>query len=97
MATLFITVFEGAGAVAMGDPIQFTEADIGVGSAVSAALAGQGRKHRYCRLFADGDCFATWGATPTATDGTDAIPLAAGVAEYFNIEAGHQVAAIQRA
>ena len=47
------------------------------------------------RLFADADCFATWGVSPVASS-TDGRPLAAGVAEYFEIEAGHQIAVITR-
>ena len=97
MATLFFTVFAGAAEVAMGDPIQEDSVAIGGSSTASAVLAGTGKKRRRVRLFADIDCYATWGENPVAkNDGTDGRPLAASVAEYFDIEVGHQIAAIER-
>ena len=97
MATLFFTVFSGAVEVAAGDPIQEGKVDIAAGSTQSVALTGTGRKRHRVRVFADTNCFATWGLNPTALDdGTDGRPLEAGSAEYFDIEAGHKIATITR-
>ncbi len=97
MATLFFAVFSGAAEVASGDPIQENKVDIGAGSTQSVALTGTGRKRRRVRILADTNCFATWGSNPVAKDdGTDGRPLEAGSAEYFDIEAGHKIAVIER-
>ncbi len=97
MATLFFAVYSGAVEVASGDPIQEDKVDIGVASAQSAVINGTSRKRRRVRVFADADCFVTWGENPTAlADGTDGRPLSAGSAEYFDIEAGHKIATIER-
>ncbi len=98
MATLFFCVFSGAVEVAAGDPIQEGIVTIGGASAQSVAIVGTGRKRQRVRVLADADCFATWGENPTAkNDGTDGRPLVAGSAEYFDIEAGHKIATIERA
>lgn len=97
MATLFFAVFSGAAEVASGDPIQEDKITIGAGSLQSVAISGTGRKRRRVRILADTNCFATWGENPTALeDGTDGRPLEAGSAEYFDIEAGHKIATINR-
>ena len=97
MATLFIVVFQGAGSVAHGDPIQEEVVSIGAGSLTSNVITGSDRKRRIVRMYADADCFVTWGETPTAlTDGTDGRPLGSDNAEYFDVEAGHKIAVIQR-
>ncbi len=97
MATLFFTVFSGAAEVAAGDPIQEDKVDIAVGSTQSVAITGTGRKRHRVRIFADTNCFATWGLNPTALDdGTEGRALEAGSAEYFDIEAGHKIATIAR-
>jgi len=97
MATLFFTVFSGAVEVAAGDPIQEDKVAIVVASTQSAAIVGTGRKRHRVRILADVDCFATWGENPVAkNDGTDGRPLVAGSAEYFDIEAGHKIATIER-
>lgn len=97
MATLFICVFEGAAEVAMGDPIQEIIVTIGAVSAQSAEISGSSRRRRRARVLADAKCFVTWGANPTAKDdGTDGRPLATEAAEYFDIEAGHRIAVIER-
>lgn len=100
MATLFICVWAAAAEVARGDPIQEMSVAIGVASAQSAALEAHpnpGPHRRRVRLFADVDCFVTWEDDPTAlSDGTDGRPLQAGSAEYFDIQTGHRVAAIER-
>ncbi len=97
MATLFFTVFSGAVEVAVGDPIQENSVTIAATSTQSVALTGTGRKRHRVRVLADVNCFATWGENPTAKDdGTDGRPLEAGSAEYFDIEAGHKIAVIER-
>ncbi len=97
MATLFFTVFLGAVEVAAGDPVQENIITIGSGSLQSAVITGTDRKRQRVRVFADTNCFATWGLSPTAKDdGTDGRPLEAGSAEYFDIEAGHKIAVIER-
>ncbi len=97
MATLFFAVFSGAAEVAAGDPIQEAVVDIGAASAQSSAITGSGRKPLRVRIFADSNCFTTWGENPTAlADGTDGRPMEAGSAEYWDIEAGHQIAVIER-
>lgn len=95
MADVSITVWEAAGSVAEGDPLQYTAATIDGGN--SAAIVGTGRKRRKCRLYAESDCWVQWGASPSATDGTDSVPLGADNPEYFDIEAGHSVSAVTRA
>ncbi len=97
MATLFFAVYLGAVEVAAGDPVQENKVTIGVASAQSAVIIGSGRKRHRVRVFADTNCFATWGENPVAkSDGTDGRPLEAGSAEYFDIEAGHKIATIER-
>lgn len=97
MASLFFAVFLGAVEVAAGDPVQENKVDIGVASAQSAVIIGSGRKRQRVRVFADTNCFATWGENPTAlANGTGGRPMEAGSAEYFDIEAGHKIAAIER-
>lgn len=97
MATLFFAVFAGAVEVAAGDPIQENKVAIGGVSTPSVVLVGNRRKRHRVRVFADTNCFATWGESPIAKDdGTDGRPLEAGSAEYFDIEAGHKIAVIER-
>lgn len=97
MATLFITVWEDAEEVALGGPIQETAIAIGATSSQSDVITGTLRKRRRVRLFADVDCFATWGENPVAlNDGTDGRPMGADNPEYFDIEAGHKIAVIER-
>ena len=97
MATLFLTVFEGASETARGEPIQEMIVTIGAGSLKSAAITGTDRRRRVVRAIADVACFVTWGADPTALgDGTGGRAVAAEVAEYWDIEAGHLVAVIER-
>ena len=101
MTILFITVFEGANATALGDPIQEEKVAIGAGSLKSAVITATGASatnvRRVVRLYAIADCFVTWGADPTAvTDGTDGRAIGADSPEYFDIQAGHFVAVITR-
>ena len=89
-----MTVFEHAGEVALGDPIQYTAAVIdGVNSAV---ISGTNGKRRRVRVFAEADCWIKTGLNPTATGGSDSIPLSISNPEYIDIEAGHVLTAITR-
>jgi len=101
MTKLFVTVFEGANATALGDPIQEEVVVIGAGSLKSAVITAAGASatnvRRVVRLYAIADCFVTWGADPTAVvDGTDGRAIGADNPEYFDIQAGHFVAVITR-
>ena len=94
MAKVYITVWDNAFTVALGDPLQHDKATIG--GTNSAAITGSNRLRRRCRLFAEAACWVKWGAAPTATGEDDAIPLGANNPEYFDIEAGYVVTAITR-
>lgn len=97
MATLFITVWGDATQTLVGEPTQRMTVVVGAGSLQSDAItAGNNTAWRRVRLFTDTDCFVTWGADPTATDGTDALPLGAENPEVFTIESGQKIAVIQR-
>lgn len=95
MATLFIAVWEHAGEVALGDPIQETTITITGTSAQSAAITGSGNKRKRVRLFTDTNCFVTWNADPTAS-ATDGRPMGAENHEYFDIQSEHKIAVITR-
>ena len=94
MASVFITVWDSAREVALGDPIQYAQAVID--SSNSSAISGSGKKRKRCRLYAEADCWVAWGASPTATGVADSIPLGPDNPEYVDIEAGHIVTAITR-
>ncbi len=97
MSTLFIATWRSAVEVARGDPLQEMVVTIGAGSLQSAAITGQNKARNRVRLYADVDCFVTWNEDPTAlTDGTDGRPLGRNNVEYFDIEAGHKIAVIER-
>lgn len=97
MATLYFRVYEGAAEVATGDPIQEGTVTIAGSANESAAITGSDRKRRRVRLFADTNCFVTWGASPTAVnDGSDGMPMGSENPEYVDIEAGHLISVIQR-
>ena len=91
---VFMTVWESASEVALGDPIQFTSAVIG--GANSAPISGSGKKRRRVRLHADAACWVKYGENPTATGAADAMPLSVDNPEYLDIEAGHVLTAIAR-
>ena len=91
---VYMTVWESASEVALGDPLQFTSAAIG--GANSVAIVGTGRKRRRVRIYADAACWVKYGASPTATGATDAMPLGADNPEYIDMEAGHVLTAIAR-
>ena len=91
---VLMVIWEHAGEVALGDPIQYTAAVIdGVNSAV---ISGNNKKRRRVRLYAEADCWIKVGASPTATGGSDSMPLSIGNPEYIDIEAGHVLTAITR-
>jgi hypothetical protein len=94
MANVYMTVWETASEVALGDSLQHTAAVID--GANSDPIVGDGRKRRRVRLYAEQACWVNWGASPTATGATDSIPLGADNPEYFDIEAGHVLTAIAR-
>ena len=94
MASVFITAWDSADKVAKGAPTDFIVATLGGGA--SAALAGSGRKRKVVRLYADANCFVQWAKVPSATDGTDSVPLGANNPEYFDIEVGFAIDAITR-
>lgn len=97
MATLYITVWEDAAEVALGQPTQEMVVSIGATSTQSAVITGTSNRHRRMRLMADADCFVTWGEDPTAlADGTGGRPMGAENPEYFAINVGQKVAVIQR-
>ncbi len=102
MATLYLSVFYGASEVAMGDPYHEEAVAISGTSNASTAIphptGNPGKARIRVRALADVDCFCHWGdPTPVAlSDGTQGRAMAAGAAEYFDIEAGHMIAVIER-
>ena len=94
MASVFITVWDSAREVALGDPVQYAEAVIG--GANSNPIAGSLKKRKRCRIYANANCWVNWGENPTATGATDSLPVASDNPEYLDIEAGHIVTAITR-
>ena len=98
MATLFFRVWESAAEVALGQPIQEDVVNIAASSTQSSVISGTGKKRRRVRLFADSNCFVTWGENPTAqNDGSDGMPMGSENPEYVDIESGHKIAVISRA
>ncbi len=96
MATLFVTVWETAESVALGDILQEFQINIGATSTPSAAaIVGTPRRKRRIRLFADADCFVTWAETPVAVSSASR-PMGEENPEYFEIEAGQKIAVIER-
>ena len=96
MATLFVTVWETAVEVALGDPLQEFQVNIAAGSTASTAtIVGSGNKKRRIRLFPDADCFVTWGTTPVAVS-TASRPMGAENPEYFEVQEGYKIAVIER-
>ena len=96
MADLFISVYRVAGSTAFGSPQQEEKVAIGAGSLTSSAITGA-RGRRIVRLYADADCFVTWGSSPTAlTDGTEGRPMGADNPEYWNMPVGTIIAVINR-
>ena len=99
MSNLFITTYGDAKEVALGDPVQRLVVSYTTSSVQSITLTSPtaDRKTKLrVRLFSDADCFVTWGNDPTATDGTDSLPMGANNPEYFSIDSGDKVAVIER-
>ena len=97
MATLFIGVFDGAAETLIGEPVQEITITLGGASVQSAAIDGPAGRKRLVRLYADGDCFVTWGDDPTALNtGLGGRPLGADNPEVFGIVAGNLIAAIEK-
>ena len=99
MSNLYITTFGEAVEVAMGPPVQRKVLIYTTSSVQSDLLItpSAGRKITLrVRLFSDADCFVTWGDNPTATDGTDSLPMGANNPEYFSIDSGEKIAVVQR-
>lgn len=95
MATLYVGVWIDAAQTLIGRPIQNMAVTIPGTSAVITAPAN-GKARRRVRLYADADCFVKWGTDPSATDGTDSIPLGADNPESFDIETGDKISVISR-
>ncbi len=96
MATLFVAVWETAVEVALGDPLQEFQVDIAATSTASTeTISGSDNKRRRIRLFADANCFVTWGTTPVAVS-TASRPMGSENPEYFDIQAGYKIAVIER-
>lgn len=99
MATLFISVFGDASQTLIGKPKQEFTVTIAGTSAQSIALSqGNNKVQRRVRMWADVDCFVTWGEDPTAlADGTAGLPLGAANPESFGIDTGDKIAVIEKA
>jgi len=98
MATLQISVWDDAGEVALGPVLQEQVVTISGTSAASTSAIPGNNQTRRVRLYADTDCYVTWGADPTAlSDGSDGRMIGANNPEYFSINSGHKVAVIERA
>ena len=96
MPSLQITVFPEATVVALGDPVLEEVITISGTHALSTVIPGT-KKNRRVRIFADTDCFVTWGTNPTALiDGSEGRMIGAGNPEYFGIEAGFRISVIER-
>ena len=95
MATLFISVWDNASQTLLGQPLQETSVAIGAASAQSDAITGSNKETRLVRVFADADCYVTWGSDPTASS-ADGRPMGAENPEVFGIVAGEKIAVIER-
>ena len=94
---VYMTVWEGAAEVALGDVLQFAEAAIdGADSAAIIEAEGSPRRRRRVRLYSTAAVFVAWGETPTPTDSTNGMALGADNPEYVDIQAGHVLAAVSR-
>ena len=96
MANLQISVFSDAREVAFGVPLQEEIIVIGGTSLQSSVLTGSRTTHRI-RIYAEANCFVTWGLNPTALqDGTEGRFIGADNPEYFGIPASFKIAVIER-
>ncbi len=98
MADLYYTVWDTAAEVALGPIKNENKVAIGGTSTQSGLIdSAGGNRSRRVRLFADGNCFVTWGENPTATnDGAGGMPMGSENPEYVWIQADHKIAVIQR-
>ena len=98
MANVYITVWDGANEVALGDPIQYATAIIDGANSDPITNSGSGKVKRRCRcrLYAESNAWVKFGDSPTATGASDSIALGADNPEYFDIEAGYIITAIMR-
>jgi len=97
MANLQYTVFEDAAAVALGSPLQENVIAIGATSAAGDAIVGDTRRPRRVRVMCEAKAFVMWGDAPVAkSDGTDGRMMGSESPEYFDLEAGWQIAVIER-
>lgn len=98
MGKMFFTVWEVAGDMTQGDPLQEGAVNIGSDSTQSTDIAEDNRKRKRVRVFVDTDAFVTWGGAPQVAknDGTAGRPINAECPEYFDIQSGHVLAVIER-
>ena len=98
MSKLYIAEFSSVPRAAQNErihvprmpPIAQQVVDFTAGATASAAFS---QETRFVRLITDDAANVAFGAAPTAA-GTD-MYLAPGVAEYFAVEPGHKVSALQ--
>lgn len=98
MATLFIAIWGDASQTLIGKPVdEFTVTISGTSAQSAAFTQGNNKVMRRVRLYADVDCFVTWGTNPTAlTDGTEGRPLGADNPWTVGIESDQKIAVIER-
>jgi len=96
MASLQLAVWDTAASTATGPVLQEEVVTISATSAQSSVITGT-NIYRTVRIYADTDCFVTWGSNPTAlTDGTEGRMIGANNPEYFQIVSGDKIAVIER-
>ncbi len=102
MANVYLTAWDSAGEVALGDPTDHLVAVIGTGvsEGLTSSREQEPNQRKRVRLLADDNCFVVFwkeGADPDINDGEDSIPLGADNPEYFDMQAGRVLKAIARA
>jgi len=73
--------------------VALTPVSVSGTSAQSAAISGGSGPYELIRLVSTTNCHVEFGTNPTAT--TNSAYLPAGVVEYFKVNTGEKVAAIQ--
>ena len=96
MPVLYFATWDSAAEVALGQPTEEDSINISATATESNPLAGTGKKRKRVRIFADSDCFVTWGENPTASS-SNGRPMGAENPEYFDIQSGHKISVIERA
>ena len=97
MATMQMTIFEGASQTATGAVLQEEIVTISGTAAPTSVIEGDGRKQVIARIYCDVDAWVTWGTGVTALqDGTEGRMIGANNPEYFRLEAGWSVSVIER-